>query len=229
MDKLRMIIASGAVLLAACAGPTAPPPTPTPTPGELLDRAAQAMLTMNSAKFQVIRQGTPAVLDPSTGITMTEATGQYQAPDRVSASIKVNLMGNVVEIQMLWLPEGNYVSNPLTQAFEPAPAETGFDGAELFSPEGMPGMLQDALQNVVLVAEEAIEGRQAYHLQGEADGESLASVTAGGLASEIMYPVDIWLDVLESHVVRIQITEPDDNGWLVDFFDIDVPVEIQAP
>ncbi len=229
MYKLRVIIASGVVLLVACAAPSAPPPTPTPTPDELLDRAAQAILAMNSAKFQVIRQGTPAVLDPATGITMTEATGQYQAPDRVSASIKVNLFGNVVEIQMLWLPEGNFVTNPLTQAFEPAPAETGFDGADLFTPEGMPSVLQDGLQNVVLVGEEAIEGRQTYHLQGEADGESLASVTAGGLASGTVYPVDIWLDVLESYVVRLEITEPDGNGWLIDFFDINEPVEIQAP
>jgi hypothetical protein len=229
MYKTRMIIAAGAVLLAACAGPTALPPTPTPAPEELLDRATQAMLTMNSAKFLVVRQGTPAVLDPATGITMTEATGQYQAPDRVSASIKVNLLGNVVEIQMLWLPEGNFVTNPLTQAFEQAPAETGLDGADLFTPEGMPGMLEEALQDVVLVGEEAIEGRQTYHLQGEADGASLASVTAGGLASGTDYPVDVWLDMVESHVVRIQISEPDGNGWLIDFYDIDEPVEIQAP
>ena len=229
MRRTWLIIAWGAVWLAACAEPAAPAPTPTPTPDELLARAAQAMLAMTSTKFLLVREGAPAVLDPATGITFTEATGQYEAPDRASASVKVTLFGSAVEIKMLWLPEGNYVTNPLTQIFEEAPSEARFDGAALFAPDGIPSLLKEGLQNLVLVGTQTVEGRETYQLQGEADGASLALLTAGGLASGTSYPVEVWVERVESNVVRIHISEPDGNGWLIDLFDINEPVEIQAP
>lgn len=229
MSKYRISAVWGALLLTACTGQSAPTPTPTPTPAEMLDRSAQAMRSLSSAKFQLVREGAPAVLDPNTGFTLTEASGQYQAPDRVSATIKVSLLGNPLEIRMLWLPEGSYITNPLTQTFEQAPDDTGFDGAGIFAEEGMPGLLEQSMQELVLVGEEAVEGRQTIHLQAQADGEDLSSVTAGALATEAAYPVDIWLDKAEFFLVRIQINEPDGNRWLIDFYDFNIPNEIQAP
>jgi hypothetical protein len=217
------------LLLATCGGPPVPTLTPTPSPDEWLDRAAQAVLAMTSAKFTLVREGAPAVLDPQTNTTFTEASGQYQAPDRVSATLKVSVLGNVVSIEMLWLPEGNYVSNPFTGAFGEAPAEAQFNGAALFKADGIPAVLSDGLQNTTLVGAETIEDVETLHLSGEADGAKLAPLTAGALAAGTLYPVDVWIETATANLVRLHITEPDGNGWLIDVFDIGQPVDIKTP
>jgi hypothetical protein len=184
---------------------------------------------MTSAQFILTREGQPAVLDDSTNTTFTEATGMYQSPDRVSATLKVSLLGSVVSVQMLWLPEGNYLSNPLTGSFEQAPSSATFNGVAMFAASGIPGMLKDGIQNATLVGTETIEGVETFHLKGEADGAQLAALTAGALTAGTSYPVDVWMKTADWYVVRLHITEPDGNGWLIDLFDINEPVEIKAP
>lgn len=241
MTKSTLWLSAVAVWVSACglrATPTpvptptptpTPAPTPTPTPGELLQRAAQAFSAMESAQYRLAREGAPAVLDPATGTTFTEAVGAYSAPDRVSARVKASVLGNVIEIQMLWLPEGNFISNPLTQTFQPAPAGARIDGAALFGPQGIPAILREGIENPALVGVETVEGAAAYHIRGEADGARLAPATAGALTAGVMYPVDVWMAVATSNLIRVRIAEPDGNGWLIDLFAINEPVDIQAP
>jgi hypothetical protein len=225
MKTLHTLLALAAFWLAAC-GPRA---APTPTPAELLDRAAQAASDMQSAQFTLMREGAAVVLDPATNTTFTEASGKYQAPDRVSATVKISLLGNALQIQMLWLPEGNYVTHPLTQAWSEAPADATFNGAALFGADGLPALLKDGIQKAALVGMERLEERDTYHLHGEADGAQLATLTAGALAAGTAYPVDVWMEVEASHLVRVHISEPDGSGWLIDLFAINEPVEINAP
>jgi len=229
MKKICFVLLFLVLGVAACGGPASQIPTPTPSPDEWLDRAAQAISGINSAQFVLLREGQPAVLDPSTNTTFTEATGKYQAPDRVSATLKINLLGNVVSVQTLWLPEGNFISNPLTGRFEQPPAGATFNGAAMFAENGLPGMLGDGIQNATFIGTETVEGVETYHLQGEADGAQLASLTAGVLTAGTSYPVDVWMDTNDWYVVRLHITEPDGNGWLIDLFAINEPVEINAP
>ena len=95
--------------------------TPTPNPAQILSKAGDAMLAMKSARFSLIREGDPVTFDPTTGMAFSEATGDYLAPESVRAAVKVTLFGNVLEIEIYWLPDGVYISNPLTQQFQPAP------------------------------------------------------------------------------------------------------------
>ncbi len=229
MKKSCLVLVLAMIWLTACGGPSTPPPTPTPTPGEWLSRAGEAALAIQSAQFTVVREGTPAVLDPASNTTFTEATGKYQAPDRVSATVKVTLFGNTVSVQMLWLPEGNYLSNPLTGTFDKAPPAATFNGVGMFGADGLPGVLKDGIQNPTMVGIETVEEVETYHLKGEADGEKLAALTAGALAAGTSYPVDVWMATATNNPVRLHITEPDGNGWQIDLFAFDEPVEINAP
>jgi hypothetical protein len=206
-----------------------PTPTPTPSPAELLFKSGDAVLAMKSAKFAITREGAPAVLDATTNMTFTEVNGEYQAPDRVSAQIKVTVLSNVFEIRLLWLPEGNYMSNPLTGRMEHLPANTAFNGAALFKPEGIPAVLKGGIQNPVLVGMETIDGVIVYHFRGTADGAVLSPLTAGALTPGTLYPVNIWVAKGTYHIVRFHIAEPDGNGWQIEVYDINVPVEIPAP
>jgi hypothetical protein len=204
-------------------------PTPTPSPAEILSAAGDAVLAMKSARFTLLREGQPAVFDPGTGMSFSEASGEYQAPDRVHAQVKVSLFGNTLQIEIYWLPEGVFLSNPLTRQFEPAPEDLGFDGAALFGADGMPAVLKEGIQNPQRVGTETIEDVQTIHVSGEADGAVLAPLTAGELQSGTMYPVDVWVDMGTFVPVRLHVAEPDGNGWLIDLYDIDAEIEIQLP
>jgi hypothetical protein len=257
MNKKTAITLLAALLLASCAqrtpeptGPTrtptttrtptptrtpsptrtpTPTPTPTPSPAELLSKSGDAVLAMKSAKFTITREGAPAVLDATTNMTFTEVNGEYQAPDRVSARVKVTLFSNVFEIRLLWLPEGNYMSNPLTNRMEPLPANTAFNGAALFKPEGIPAVLKGGIQNPILVGMETIDSVIVYHFSGTSDGAVLSPLTAGALTPGTSYPVNIWTAKASSDIVRFHIAEPDGNGWQIEVYEINVPVEILAP
>jgi hypothetical protein len=183
---------------------------------------------LKSAQFTLTREGAPVPLDPQTGTAFTEATGHYQAPDRVSASTKVSLGSAVLEIKWLWLPEGNYVTNPLTGGWTTAP-EIAFNGANIFGAAGIAAILKDGLQNITQVGAEKIDETDTLHFKGEADGAQLAALTAGTLTSGTAYPVDVWLLPTTAEVVRVRITEPDGNGWVIDLFALNEPVEIKAP
>jgi lipoprotein LprG len=204
-------------------------PTPTPSPAQILAAAGDAMLAMRSARFTLVHEGGPVTIDSTTGMGFTEAAGEYQAPDRVSAKAKVTFLGNVLELEIFWLPEGTYLMNPLTHQLETVPADFGIDGAALFSADGIPAALSTGIQNPQRVGYETVEGVRTIHISGEADGAVLSPLMAGALESGTLYPVDAWIDESTYDLVRFHITEPDGNGWLIDIFDIDEPIEIQKP
>ena len=228
-QKLSCVLGIATIVLTACSGLFTPTSTPTPSPDEWLDRAAQAALAMKSAQFTLTREGSPAMLDPDTNTTFTEVSGQYQAPDRVSATVKVSLLGNIVSIQMLWLPEGNFISNPLTGQFQPAPENASFNGVTLFSADGLPSVLKDGIVNAMDVGLEKLEDVETRHLKGEADGAKLTALTAGTFQAGTAYPLEVWMETVTNNLVRFHIAEPDGNGWLVEIFAINEPVEIKAP
>jgi hypothetical protein len=204
--------------------------TPTPSPAEILSKAGDAMQEMNTARFTLLREGNPIVLEAATGMSFNAASGEYQAPDRVHAVVKVGLMGSILEIEVYWLPEGVYISNPLTKKFEAVTGGLGFDGAAIFKPDGMPGVLNKrGIQNPSRIGNETIEDVETIHISGEADGAVLAPLTAGALQAGTMYPVDVWVDQSTFIPVRFHIVEPDGSGWVIDLYDINAEIEIDLP
>ncbi len=203
--------------------------TPTPSPAQILSKAGDTMLRMDSARFTLVREGDPIVLEATTGMSFNAASGEYQAPDRVHAVVKVGLLGRVLEVEVYWLPEGVFLSNPLTKRFEEAPGGLGFDGAALFQPDGMPGVLSSGIQNPKMAGAENIEGVDTIHITGEADGEVLAPLTAGALEAGTLYPVDVWVDRTSFYPVRVHVTEPDDSGWQIDLYDFNSGIKVALP
>jgi len=203
--------------------------TPTPTPAEILSKSGDAVLALKSARFTILREGPPAVFNAETGMGFTEAAGEYQAPDRVSAKVKVTLFGNVLQIEIFWLPDGTFISNPLTHQLEAAPADLGIDAAAMFTPEGIPAVLKTGIQNTTLVGYETVEDISAIHIRGEADGAVLSPLMAGALVSGTLYPVDVWVEKSTYNLVRFHVDESDGNGWMIDLFDFNAPIEIQKP
>ena len=211
------------ILLAACAGPAAP------SPQALLERAAQDAIDLVTVRFSLVREGEPVMLDPLTSTRFSEASGVYQAPDRVRARVKAQVAALVLGLEMIWLPDAVYASNPLTGAFAKLPARPTFDAASLFGPAGVPGVLKSGLRDLALVGKESLDGVDAYHLRGSADGERLKALT-GGAVIVGAHTLDVWIEVATSHILRVDAREPDrTSGWRLELSEFNKTVEIKAP
>ena len=86
------------------------------------------------------------------------------------------------------------------------------------------------MQHVVLDVE-AIRGKNALHLKGEVRGDKLNALIGAGstLKPEQMYPVDLWMEEQTGNPVRIHVTEPEGNGWLIELSAVNEPVDIPTP
>jgi len=195
-----------------------------------LTRMADAVLALKSTRFSLTREGTPAVLDEKNSITFTTADCAYAAPDRVSCNVKVSLKnGNILQLTRVWVPEGTFQSNPLTRQFGKAPADANFNGVVLFAKTGIPEILRTAVQKAQVVGRETLQNRPTLHLRGEVSGEKLNPLVGNTLKADVMYPVDCWIDEPSANTVRIHVTEPEGNGWLIDLFGTNEPVDIPTP
>jgi LppX_LprAFG lipoprotein len=201
-------------------------------PQEHLNRAADAVLKLKSAQFTLTREGTPAFLDEKTGVTFTAAQCVYAAPDRVSCDVKISSKsGTVLQLTRVWVPEGTFQSNPLTRQFGKAPADSTFNGAVLFARAGIPDILRTSVQTPQLVGNETVRNRRAVHLRGEVRGDKLSVLIGSGstIKPELMYPVDMWVEDPTAYPLKIHVIEPAGNGWLIDLFALNEPVDIPTP
>lgn len=195
-----------------------------------LNRTADAVLALKSTRFSLKREGTPAVLDAKNGITFTASDCAYSAPDRVSCNVKVSLKnGTILQLTRVWVPEGTFQSNPLTRQFGKAPPDSNFNGVVLFAKTGIPEVLRTAVQKAQVVGRETLQNRQTLHLQGEVSGEKLNPLVGFTLKPDVMYPVDLWIDEKSANTARIHVTEPEGNGWLIELFGTNEPVDIPTP
>src|SRR4051812_10174557 len=195
-----------------------------------LNRTADAVLALKSTRFSLKREGTPAVLDEKNGITFTTADCAYSAPNRVSCNVKVALKnGSILQLTRVWVPEGTFQSNPLTRQFGKAPADSNFNGVVLFAKTGIPEILRTRVQKPKFIERETLQSAPALHLHGEVSGENLNPLVGSTLKADVMYPVDLWADEKSAQPVQIHVTEPEGNGWLIELFGTNEPVDIPTP
>ena len=133
-----------------------------------LARAADALAALKSTRFTLDREGTPAVLDETIGITFTTADCSYAAPDSASCNIKVALRnGTILQLTRVWVPEGAFQSNPLTRQFAKLPADDSFNGSVLFARRGIPGILRSGVQRAQIVGKARLQTRDQVGVIGD--------------------------------------------------------------
>jgi hypothetical protein len=195
-----------------------------------LNKTADAVLTLKSTRFSLKREGKPAVLDEKNNITFTAADCAYAAPDRVSCDVKVALKnGTILQMTRVWVPEGTFQSNPLTKQYGKIPADSSFNGVVLFAKTGIPDILRTSVQKPQVVERETLQNKQILHLRGEISGEKLNPLVASTLKPDVMYPVDLWTEEASANAVKIHVTEPEGNGWLIELFGTNEPIDIPTP
>ena len=198
---------------------------------DYLTRAADALLALKSAQFTLRREGAPAVLDERAGLLFSAADCLYGAPDRVSCNVRVSLKnGSVLQITRVWVPEGVFQSNPLTKQFGKLPEDPVFRIGSIFATTGIPEILRAGVLKPQLVNKaERLGSRETVHIRGEVNGSRLTPLMGSTVKSDLTYPVDLWMDDRSANVVQLHVTEPDNNGWLIELFAPNEPVSIPTP
>ncbi len=215
---------------------TTPTPTPTPEPADVAARAGQAMAQVKALHFTFRRDGAPAFVDADETLIFRSAEGDYIAPDRLQAAVKV-LMGTfVTQIDTVVVEKKQWITNLLTGEWEELPEGWGLDPSTFFdAQEGIPTILTSGLTAVALqgpLKVEDMEGEYLY-LTGEAIGDQVSAMS-GGLIPPGQADFEAWIDPATYLVYRVRLvlpeTDPEDpTVWLIEFSDYGQKVAIESP
>ena len=209
------------------------PPTPTPDPIAILRQAGAAMQSLHSVHWEIERTGGPAFLDDTQSLDLSRAAGDYAAPDAIQATITALGPGVTLELQTIAIGSDQWVTNPLTLAWEKLPPGWGFNPAILFDPElGWEPLLREDVSDVQLVGVSEFAGSRRYQIQATVTGDRVRVLT-GGLARDPALTATIWVDPDTYHVVQLEFSSTSPTGepslWQLNFSQFDAGVTITAP
>ncbi|HEY43494.1 MAG TPA: LppX_LprAFG lipoprotein [Anaerolineae bacterium] len=206
-------------------------------PEEIVLRSVERMKLLSGFHFLIDRSGAPAFLNVEQSLSFRRAEGDFVAPDRAQATIRVIGPGFVAEVQIVSIGEIQWETNFLTGEWQKLPPEWGFNPAALFDPEvGIQPILEKDLNELQWVGMEEIEevpGVSLYALTGKIDGERLNQLSLGMIGPETM-TVKLWIAPDTFELYRLQITEAPTAGdestvWTVDFWNYNHIVDIVPP
>jgi len=194
------------------------------TADELLSKTAVSINSHQSANFAIERQGAPAYVDPDHTLAFRRAEGQYQAPDKAKAAVRIIAPGIVADVDVISIGSIQWQTNVLTGEWEELPPNWGFNPAVLFDPEtGLQAILANDLQDVTVIGTEKLDGVDGdlYALTATASGEHLATMSGGMIEAETAV-IQLWIAPETFDLRRVIVTEAmadgeEDRVWVVDF------------
>lgn len=233
MQKRSIWILFLSIFLSACHTAT---PTPLP-PEEILSLAIARLYETSGFHFVIERSGAPAFLDLGETLSLRRMEGDYVAPDRIRATVRIIAVGFVTEIEAIGIGDIQWETNPLSGEWEQLPPEWGFNPTSLFDPStGLQSILENDLENLEYVGYREIEewpGETLYSLTGLLRANRIYRTTFG-LIGPGRLDMQLWIDPATFEVYRMVIMEEAEgeeeaSTWTIDFWDYDQLIEIESP
>jgi hypothetical protein len=216
-----------ALFITACGG-DGTRTEPTPEPLTLLRQAAADIRTMNTLRFKLQLTGAPVYVDDANVISFVSADGAYQAPDRVSATVRAAVYSVPGQIELVALGDQQFMKHPLLTAdrwierlFSP-----GFNASKLINSEteGIEAAL-NAVTDVQMIGREDLFGTQVYHVRGNAPAAAMAAVTVGLIKGTDVI-ADVYINADTKRVEQIVLLQPgtateryEDSKWTLELYD----------
>jgi hypothetical protein len=231
--RVHILLLLPGFLLCAC-GRTSYEELP---PEEIVTRAADRMRALRGFHFLIERSGAPALLDPEQAIAFRRAEGDFEAPDKAQATVRIIGPGLVAEVDIISIGEIQWETNLLTGAWQELPPSWGFNPALLFDNAiGIQAIMDSDLQAIELTGFDELDeipGLALYRLEGEVLGEKLYALSFGMMGPDSM-KVQLWIKPETFELYRMLITDPKPDAdepsvWQMDFWDFDQPIEISPP
>ena len=229
MRRIAAILSAVALTAGACGGEETGP-TLAPQLDVLVPAATQAMTAVDTVHFTLERGGTPVYI--FSNVEFLGAEGDYQAPDRAAAVAQVKAETITVQIGAIAIAGETWTTNIITGAWEPATESLSIDPAVLFDSDvGLPELLRNDLENVVLIGLETRDEKEQYHLRGRGPAERIEVITFGLVRGQDV-DVDLWLDPVTAQVTEAAFTTQYQGGeatWRLTFSDYGAEVSIPIP
>jgi hypothetical protein len=229
---LRWIIFSFA-FLSACRTPT---PVPLPAK-EIILRSIARLEETSGFHFVIDRSGAPAFLDAESTLSLRRMEGDFVAPDRIRATVRVIAPGFISDVQVISIGGTQWQTIPLSNEWQQLPPDWGFNPAMLFDPAiGLEPILEndlEGLESLGHVELEELPGQRLYAISGRVQGDRIYEITYGLIGPDMM-DMTLWIFPETFELYRMVITEnaqaeQEKTIWTLDFWDYDQQVEIQPP
>ena len=210
---------------------------PSLPPQEIVANAANRMTEISGFHFVIDRSGAPAYLDQAETLSFRRAEGDYVAPDRSRATVRIIAPGFVTDVNVISVAAIQWETNVLTGQWEELPPDWGFNPTILFDPDvGLQAILTSDLSTLRdVTAEEQESGPEPslYAIRGDLMGERLYSMS-GGLIRSGPVSVTLWIAPESFDLHRVLITGSEASSeevtvWQVDFADFDQEIVIEPP
>ncbi len=191
---------------------------------ELIGKTAVRITEQPHANFIIERQGASAYVDPDQTLVFRRAEGEYQAPDRAAAIVRIIAPGIIADVDVISIGNIQWQTNVLTGEWEELPPNWGFNPAVIFDHEtGLQAILSNDLHDVTIIGTEKLDGidGKLYALKGIASGGRLSTMSGGLIEAETAV-IQLWITPKTFDLRRAIITEPmadgeEDRVWQVDF------------
>ncbi|HVB64327.1 MAG TPA: LppX_LprAFG lipoprotein [Nitrolancea sp.] len=202
------------------------------TAQSLLSNASTRFGQVNSLHFVLQIQGNVA-LDQANTLKLHGAEGDLARPDSAQAKADVTFLGATISLKFVSIGKDQYITNPITGAWETAPANLGYDPAVLF--DGNQGITHvlGVLQNPTIVGSETINGEDAYHVTATVTKADAQPIAAGALTSATP-AIDLWISKKSFDIVKLTLNDAGAAGastttWTLLISKQNEPVTIQRP
>lgn len=204
---------------------------------DVVRQTAARMTVTPGFHFIIDRTGAPAYLDRAETLSFRRAEGDYVAPDRSRATVRIIGPGLVTDVNVISVAEIQWETNLLTGRWEELPPDWGFNPTVLFDPEiGLQAILLSDLSNLGETTSERLENgpdQLLYAISADVAGERLYHMSGGLIGPEAVTMV-MWVAPETFELHRILLTETETDGeepslWQVDFAAFDRVVEINPP
>jgi hypothetical protein len=211
-------------------------PTATPSAEAVAERAADAYQQIGTLHFLLEHDGAPVTVDPARTIAFRSAEGDFVAPDRLQATIKLAAGTMISEVSVVTIGDKGWMTNLFTGRWEPLPAGWGLDPAALFDLEtGIGHLLTEGLQAAQLAGPLAAEGLEGenWRLTGQAE-PALLEIMAGGLIPAGPADVEAWIDPASHLIYSLRLvlpeTDPEEpTEWLLTLSRFGEDLTIEPP
>jgi len=203
------------------------------TAEQIAQRSAERTAQINSFHFTIDLAGRPKTIDPLATLVLRHADGDVVRPDRAKSKIKVGLSGLIIEVQAIGIGSKQWLTNPLSQRWETAPDNWGYNPALLFDARKGIATLLRRVAGLTRIADESLDRMLHYRLTGKINSQDVAPMTAYMVTgSDVSFT--LWVGADDFLLRKVLITEKESVGadpteWDIVLSDFDRPVSIQPP
>jgi len=205
-----------ALLVAGCTGGEE-----LPDGAQLLNRSADAMAAVQTARFALDVQGTVA------GFSVQGANAQLTRQGDAAGTVTLNQGGQVAELEFVLTDGTLYLQGP-TGGFRQLPAALAssvYDPAAILDPErGIPALLRGGTA-AVTEAQEQVGGVDTYRVRARFPAAVLSDLIPGVAQATTG---QVWIGVEQSRLVQARFPLPQGTAT-VRLSDFNAPADITPP